>query len=152
MPRATDGTPHHSNSRARLHDELTKSGPSRAGEPAATSEAVGSTMAEAHPPDSSEDIHSVVEQHGPAHTIHSHHDHEAGTHHVSSFHGDHKPGHATGSGFTHHSTHHDVHSAHAHMGHALGMGSAEHEKSESPEYESAEREGAEEAANIPGMK
>jgi hypothetical protein len=149
MPRATDGSPHHSLSRARLHDEMTKSGPSRAGEPPATSEAAGSTMAEAHPPDSSENIQDVVAQHGPAHTIHTHHDHEGATHHVSSYHGDHKPGHSTGSGFSHHSHHNSAEEAHRHVGHALGIG---HEQSESPEFERGEHEGAEEAANIPGMK
>jgi hypothetical protein len=149
MPTAKDGSKHHSFGRAALHDEMTKTGPSRAGEPPATSEAAGSTMAEAHPPDSSENIHDVVARHGPAHTIHTHHDHEADHHHVTSYHGEHKPGHAAGDGFTHHSTHGSHHEAHKQHGHALGIG---HEASESPEFESGEREGAEEAANIPGMK
>jgi hypothetical protein len=99
--------------------------------------------------ESPEDIHDVVAEHGPAHTVHMESDHEAGVHQVHSFHGGHKPGHSEGDGFTHHSKHGSHHEAHKHAGHALGIESPEHEKKESPEFEAGEQEGAREG--IPGM-
>ena len=155
MPRAADGTPHHSFGRAALHDQMSKdskaTGTVDRGT-ADTGEHSEHTMSEAHPPDSKESIHDIVAKHGPAHTIHSHHDHEGGEHHVSSFHGDHKPGHAGADGFTHHSTHATHHEAHEHMGHALGIGAGEkedHEQYETPETEAAEMTRA--GGGIPGM-
>jgi len=154
MPTAADGTKHASFSRAKLHDELAKE-PKRAegAKPlgkAESGEEAEHTGAEAHPPDSKESIHDVVAEHGPAHTIHSHHDHEGGSHHVTSFHGEHHHGHAEGEGFTHHSTHGSHHEAHKHIGHALGIGEVEdHEQFETPETEEAETERA--GARIPGM-
>jgi len=155
-PRAADGTPHHSLSRAKFHDDMAKEkGAVKAGPESTESQHAGEHeggMHEAHPPDSKESIHDVVAEHGPAHTIHSHHDHEAGHHHVTSYHGEHHPGHTEGHGFTHHSSHHDVQSSHAHVGHALGMGGGEehdHEQYESPATESAEMSRA--GGGIPGM-
>jgi len=157
MPRAADGTPFHSHGQARLHDEMAKETTKKAGATDLGKHETGAeaehTMAEAHPPDSKESIHEVVAEHGPAHTIHSHHDHEGGEHHVSSFHGDHKPGHAGADGFTHHSTHATHHEAHEHMGHALGIGGAgeekDHEQYETPATE--ETEMARAGGGIPGL-
>lgn len=62
-------------------------------------------------PDHSE-IQQVAAEHGPAHTIHITHDHEAGQHHVHSLHP---------SGYEHHADHsHPMH-AHHHAMHAAGM-------------------------------
>ncbi len=90
--------------------------------------------------DSPEAIQDVVAQHGPASEMHSKHDHASGMHHVTTHHGD----------FKHHSTHGSQQEAHAHMGHALGVESAKHEKGESKEFEAGEHEGAKELS-IPGL-
>lgn len=156
MPQAKDGSKFHSFGRAALHDEMSKdskaTGTVDRGKAESGAEAEH-TMAEAHPPDSKESIHDIVAKHGPAHTIHSHHDHDGGEHHVTSFHGEHHHGHADGAGFTHHSTHATHHEAHEHMGHALGIGgkeeSQDHEQYETPETESAEMARA--GGGIPGM-
>lgn len=147
MPRDSQGNPVHSMSRGKLNDELHahNQGASKVVDP--KSRAAGkqpdpdAEMREESP----EDIHDIVNEHGPAHTIHMKSDHEAGVHQVTSFHGGHKPESSDGEGFTHHSKHSSHHEAHKHAGRALGM--AEHEKAESPEYEARE----EEKATIPGM-
>jgi hypothetical protein len=148
MPQSKDGQKFHSFGRAALHDSMSHRSSTAVGQPSLGGKPNVSAE-HTQGADSKEDIHQVVEEHGPAHTIHHHHDHEANMHHVVSYHGEHTPEKPEGHGFTHHSTHPSHVEAHQHMGHALGIG---HEESESPEYESAEREGAEEASNIPGMK
>jgi hypothetical protein len=155
MPIAKDGSKHHSFGRASLHDSMAadKAEPVKkmaGGSPGRAMAKDSQPNPDAElPEESPEDIHDVVAEHGPAVEIHSHHDHEAGMHHVTSHHGEHKHGHEDGAGFTHHSKHATHEDAHRHMGHALGV-SAEHEKSESPEFEAGEHEGAMEG--IPGLK
>lgn len=87
--------------------------------------------------------HGIVEEHGPATHTHIHGPDKSGdgTHHVHSFHED---------GHHHVSKGHDVQSAHAHSMMMHTGQDAEHEASETPEFEAGEQEGAQEAA-IPGM-
>jgi hypothetical protein len=85
MPRATDGTPFHSFSRAKHHDEA--QGEKKSAKPAMEKKPAGEEKPE-H--EGGEDIKSVVAQHGPAHEVHVHHDHEGKTSHVISHHGEHK--------------------------------------------------------------
>jgi|SRR5580765_6476819 len=87
MPKATDGSSHHSFSRARMHDE-------RKSEPAPAKEPKKPAMAEE---DSGGDIKEVVAKHGPARELHYHHDEATNRHHVHSKHGEaeHKSEHDT---------------------------------------------------------
>lgn len=147
MPRDGKGNPVHSFSRGKLNDEINASQPSH---PSVSPKSRPSGKqpdpdAEMHE-ESPEDVRDVVKEHGPAHTIHMEHDHEAGVHQVHSFHGEHEPGKEEGAGFTHHSKHASHHEAHKHAGMALGM-DAGHEDTESPSYEAKE----EKAMSIPGM-
>ena len=91
MPRAIDGTPHHSLSRARMHDE--RSAKPKA-EPAADKAPKKPAMSEE---DSGGDIKEVVAKHGPAKEMHYHHDEATNKHHVHSKHGEaeHKSEHDT---------------------------------------------------------
>jgi hypothetical protein len=142
--------PAHSFGRAKLQDEKHKSMQN------ASKVVNDKSRPSGHQPDpdaemreeSPEDIHDVVNEHGPAHTIHMKHDHENGVHQVTSFHGDHEPGKEGHDGFTHHSKHGSHHEAHKHAGHALGLGE-EHEAKETPEYESKEESAM--SGAIPGM-
>ena len=155
MPRDGQGNPVHSFGRGRLNDDMHKSRGMKGAMHAAPKEKPEGEEHEApeNPhagrEESPESIHEVVSEHGPAHTIHMHHDHEGGMHTVTSFHGEHHPDKEEGAGFTHHSKHPSHHAAHKHAGHALGIGSPEHEAKESPEFEAGEREGMGEG--IPGM-
>jgi hypothetical protein len=150
MPRDSQGMPAHSFGRAKRQDESHQRGLQHASKvvdpksrPAGHQPDPDAEMREESP----EDIHDVVAEHGPAVELHTKHDHEAGIHQVTSHHGEHRAGHEEGSGFTHHSKHSDVHAAHKHMGHALGLG--EGQEKETPEYESAEESAP--TAAIPGM-
>jgi hypothetical protein len=60
---------------------------------------------------SGQDIHDVVKEHGPANEVHIMHDHESGTHHVESKHGD----------KMHESDHDSVEEAHEHGKCAAGI-------------------------------
>jgi hypothetical protein len=90
-------------------------------------------------------IQDVVKQHGPAHEMHSTHDHEAGQHHVHSIHGEKH----------HHSDHDTADAAHHHMGQALGvMNAAQNEPQDHEQYETPDTEMAEQSrgsGGIPGM-
>lgn len=85
-------------------------------------------------------IEDVVAEHGPAQKIEIEHDHEAGVHKVHSHHGE----------KTHHSEHASMSEAHEHARKAADEAETEEEKTESPEFEAGEREGAKEY-KIPGM-
>jgi hypothetical protein len=151
MPRDGAGNPVHSFGRGKLNDDMRKDKTmqhqTRVVDP--------KSRPAGHQPDpdaemkdeSPEDIHDVVAEHGPAKHIHMQHDHEAGVHQVTSYHGEHEPGKEEGEGFTHHSKHGSHHEAHKHAGHALGM--SEGDEKESPEYESAEE--GKMSNPIPGM-
>jgi hypothetical protein len=145
---AKDGTRHHSASRASLHDELS----AKAGKPAPKVEpdAKDTRGAEHVAGDtdvSGMDIGDVVSEHGPAHHIVVHHDHENKVHTVTSHHG--KPAHM------HHSEHGSAEEAHDHARKAAGVEPAEtedgeplEEAMETPETEEAEQS---RAGAIPGM-
>lgn len=62
----------------------------------------------------------VVSKHGPATHLFTQHDHEEGSHHVHSVHGEKH----------HHSDHDSADAAHDQMGAALGMGGADEEAAE----------------------
>jgi hypothetical protein len=79
MPYAADGSPHHSLSRVRMHEE--KSAKPKAEESAPKKPPMAAE-------DSGEDIKSVVAQHGPAKEMHYHHDEATNKHHVHSKHGE----------------------------------------------------------------
>src|SRR5579859_2875377 len=104
MPRDSKGNPVASFGRGRLNDEIAASGKQPAVSP--------KSRAAGHQPDpdaemqdeSSEDIHDVVAEHGPAHQVHHHV--VDGTHHVSTHHG---------GSFVHHSKHASHAEAHTHM-------------------------------------
>jgi len=124
------------------HYDRTRPGASSAGGGAKASASKPSNpTSESHADDGPQ--HEVVSEHGPATHTHIHGPDKSGdgTHHVHSFHED---------GHHHVSKGHDVESAHEHSQHMMGGESAEHEASETPEFEAGEQEGAKEAA-IPGM-
>jgi hypothetical protein len=140
MPRDAQGNPAHSFGRARRQDESHQNALQHASKavdpksrPAGKQPDPDSTMQESSP----EDIHDVVNEHGPATEIHMKSDHEAGVHQVSSTHGS----------FTHHSKHGSVHEMHKHASKALGM--SEGDEKETPEFESAEE--SKPTHSIPGM-
>lgn len=135
------GKMHHSASRARLHDNMAADKAKPAMEKPAEK-----VEGEEHQGDD-RDIKDVVAEHGPAHEVHVHHDHEAKTSHVISHHGEHK-----------HEKHFDgeehVEEAHDHA-HAAAGGEPDEE---GDEEELAEEEGEampqmEEGSHnrIPGM-
>jgi hypothetical protein len=140
MPYDKNGNPAHSFGHARRQEE------SHANMQSASKVVNPKSRPEHHQPDpdaemkdeSPEDIHDVVDEHGPAHEVHVKSDHENG---------EADPGKEGHDGFVHHSKHGSVHEAHKHMAKALGM--SEHEKGESPEYESGEE--SKMTAAIPGM-
>jgi hypothetical protein len=138
------GNPHHSASRARLSDEM-HSGKKPAAVAPMKEKSAGAADGKGGEHDVSHmHIKDVVKQHGPAHEIHSTHDHEAGEHHVHSIHGE-----------KHHHSDHDTHEdAHHHMGLALGVNAANKEPQDHEEFETPETEANEEAragGSIPGM-
>lgn len=77
-----------------------------------------------------QDGSAVAAEHGPAHEVHIHHDHEGGAHHVHSMHPD---------GHGHHSDHGSAEEAHEHGKKLAGGGAEEHEEpaeeEAEPEYE-----------------
>jgi hypothetical protein len=138
---AKDGSRHHSAGRASLHDSMASKSaapPEKAAAPAV----MAPPGAEAGNHDvSSRDISDVVKEHGPAHSIVMHHDHENGVHTVTSHHGKH--------GHMHHSEHKSAAEAHDHArmaaGHDEGEETPEEEAAETPEEEAAENETPQEA-------
>jgi hypothetical protein len=83
---------------------------------------------------SEQPIGEVVAEHGPAHKIVIHHDHEGGKHRVHSHHG----------GKVHKSEHESADAAHMHAAHAAGLNAEEEPDGDEPI-------GAAEPAGIPGM-
>ena len=71
-----------------------------------------------------DEIKQMAAEHGPAHTVHIAHDHEAGRHDVHSMHPD---------GHEHRATHSSAMHAHHHAMHAAGLNPAE-EKDKEGEY------------------
>lgn len=150
---ATDGSRHHSASRARLHDELSK-GKGSAVTPM-KKPGVGEKDASEnvqHPVPSTIPIGDHVDEHGPAHTIHHQLDESTNMHHVSSFHGDATPEQKDHPG-AHHSQHKTHAAAHAHMGKAMGL---DHEAEDRPENEDDETPDSEQdmeagSHKIPGL-
>lgn len=146
---AKDGSHHHSASRARLHDELAAKKGS-AVTPIKKDSSDKGPGGMTHPAPTNTPIEEHVEEHGPAHTIHYHHDEDGdGMHHVSSYHGEAsmpphtgapggQDGHAEHPG-AHHSVHKTHHAAHHHIGVAMGLG---HEQSEETPDEGEEAQGA----------
>ena len=143
MPRAADGTPMHSFSRAKHHDEMMSEKKSK---PAMEKPAKEEDGEKPDKEASQENIHDVVKQHGPAHHVEIEHDEESGKHHVHSKHGD--------AEHEHHAVHDSAEEAHEHAGHAMGVNSEEED--ESPDEEMAEEmapamEEGEAHSRIPGM-
>ena len=64
-----------------------------------------------------QDADAIAQEHGPASEIHLQHEHEMGSHHVHSVHGD---------GHEHHSDHGSADKAHEHAKKLAGAGHAEH--------------------------
>jgi hypothetical protein len=135
---AADGTRHHSASRAALHDRMASNkGPSSGvKQMAGKAEGMGS-KGPGHMPGPAETptktpIEDHVSEHGPAHSMM--YQQSGGMHHVSSFHGDAKPG-EMDHPHAHHSVHKSEMAAHEHMGKSMGM---DHEEEERPEMEGDE--------------
>lgn len=140
MPRALDGTPHHSNTRARMHDQnvTTKAAP------AAAAKTMDAGMN--HPAATPTPIEEHVSQHGPATKMSYEHDKAANIHHVTSHHGE-------GEGNPHHSQHKTSKAAHEHMGKSLGVKEGQSEQdNETPDTEDeTDNEMAASGGGIPGM-
>jgi len=132
---AKDGTPFHSASRARLHDDMAMEKENASKPPAKMAGGDGASKDMSHM-----DIGEVVAKHGPATKVEVVHDHEAGAHHVTSHH----------RGAHHKSTHGSPKEAHEH-----GMIAAGHEPSEDEEtyggHQTPDDEGAEAGQSIPGL-
>jgi hypothetical protein len=86
-------------------------------------------------------IHEAVSKHGPATHMFSEHDHEAGTHHVHTVHGEKH----------HHSDHMSAGEAHQHMGQAMGEGGDQAEPFEGQETPDEEMAESQSGGGIPGM-
>lgn len=140
MPYAKDGTPHHSASRAKMHDER-NAGPATGSAKPPTKTHTPNIPKEKTAKASGENEGSIeehVKQHGPAHGLH-HFVHE-GAHHVVSHHGD---------GEVHVSKHGSAEEAHEHMGKAMGVGGESQEAEETPDNEESEYASA--GSGIPGL-
>jgi len=118
---ANDGTPHHSISRARMHEESHGSKP----KPEPDKKPTDGAQKES----SSESIQDVVANHGPAHEIHYTHDKASNKHKVHSKHGE--------EGHEHNSEHDTAEDAMDHMHKAAGQ------EEESPDEEMGEEAGEE---------
>jgi len=140
--RSADGTPFHSASRAKLHDEMSSSKkPEPAGEKEDKKPQLKDGKGTEHDV-SKMKIEEVVKQHGPAHEIHSMHDHAANQHIVHSIHGEKH----------HHSSHDTAGDAHAHMGKAIGAEmQSQDEKPEPEETPDTEVAMSQPQPAIPGM-
>jgi len=139
MPHAGDGTPHHSFSRAKMHDE--KMASSKKPAPRAVTEAPKPEGEKSEHEQSPEDIKAVVAEHGPAH--HMEYEEKEGKHHVHTKHG--------AENHEHHSVHDSKEEAMDHMHAATGT-----DEEESPDEEEAEEiapamEESEHSNRIPGM-
>ena len=147
---AKDGTPHHSLSRARMHDEMSGTQAAKKEAPPAVKKmaVLGVKAGAEHPEPTGIPIEDHVAEHGPAHEIHYHHDKETEKHHVTSHHGEGEDGH-------HHSVHDTHEAAHEHMAKAMDIGNAaerepqDHEEFETPDTEQAEMTRAK--GGIPGL-
>lgn len=103
---------------------------------------VGASGADEGQDVSSEDIHSVVAEHGPAHKVET--KKEGEKHTVTSHHGE------EGSSVKHHSEHDSPEAAHEQAGHAMGVGGDEPEESESAGMDSDS--GSEPSFSLPGLQ
>ena len=118
---SSDGKPHHSISRMKMHEE--KMGSSKPPAKTHVSEPKSKSLKDPGKGMGEEQgIEQVVKEHGPAHGMH-HSIQEDGQHHVVTHHAD---------GHVHHSSHGSFGEAHDHMGKA-GAESAEQEPTESPD-------------------
>ena len=132
-----DGTPHHSASRAKMHEERMGSAkpPAKVHAPSPKSKSLkdpGSMHGE-----EDQGIEAIVKEHGPAHGMH--HSIQEGSHHVVTHHAD---------GHVHHSEHGSFGEAHEHMGKA-GAENSEQEPTESPDDAEAMPMGG--GGGIPGL-
>lgn len=91
---------------------------------------------------SSQSIHEVVQEHGPAHKIVTHHDHESGVHKVHSHHGD---------GKVHKSEHGSAEEAHDHAAQAAGLGELDAGEKTGQPLSAAGSPGSAGDYGIPGM-
>ena len=135
-----DGTPHHSMSRAKMHDE--KMGSAKPPAKTHTPSPKSKSMKDLGKMDGEEDqgIEQIVKEHGPAHGMH--YSIQEGSHHVVTHHA---------HGHVHHSEHASFGEAHEHMGKAGGEG-AEQEPTESPdEAEEMPMGGGASGGGIPGL-
>lgn len=153
-PAKSDGSMHHSASRASLHDEMNanksskpageKSAPKGDGKPA---EKDGSTDV------SHMDIGEVVSKHGPAHQVTMHHDHSGKMSTVTTHHGE------KGKAHVHHaemSGEDHVKDAHEHAMTAAGHDGEEKGEGDEEAYGGeetpAEEQAEEVSSGIPGIK
>jgi hypothetical protein len=137
MPRAADGTPMASFSRAKHHDSMMAE---KKPAPKAVTEPPKMEGGKSEHEDSPEDIKAVVAEHGPAH--HMEYEEKEGKHHVHSKHG--------AENHEHHSVHDSKEEAMDHMKSATGA------EEESPDEEEGEEmapamEESEHSNRIPGM-
>ena len=139
---SSDGKPHHSMSRARMHES--KMGEAKP-KPAMDKGAEKPKEKMAGDENSAEDINEVVAEHGPAHHVEIHKDEATGKHHVHSKHGaeDHE----------HHSVHESAEEAMDHAGKAMGADGDEPEDEQIGEKEGEEFPQMEEGSrhHIPGL-
>lgn len=154
---AADGTRHHSAGRAAFHDRMAADSKNKSMAAAPNKTA---TMDKGDHPghvDGHEDakqdvshlpITEVVEEHGPAHHIAIHHDHEANVHHIESHHGDKENPHV------HHSEHESAEKAHHHAKMAAGLEHTPEEEHETPDDANralGDDESEENEKGIPGL-
>lgn len=147
MPRASDGTPHHSFGRAKMHDEKMSGGTATKSLPSSekkTAQPMEGGMN--HPTPTATPIEEHVSQHGPAHSMDYEHDKASNLHHITSQHGE-------GEGQPHHSQHKSKEAAHEHIGKAMGVQEDQSEKdNESPDQsDESDAEMATSGGGIPGM-
>lgn len=152
MPRDSQGNPHASFSRAKHYDGV-QADKKAAGAGAGKMEHTMSPKkgVEGDDEKTSTDIKQHVEEHGPAHEVHYHHDEQTDKHHVHSVHG-----HEADESGHHHSVHDTKEAAHEHIGHAMDVGADDEDKTVEDE-ENAEMASAgggdmgKTGSGIPGM-
>lgn len=136
MPYASDGTPHHSFSRAKNHEAGIKPKPAMEKKP------VEEKQPE-HEDAGGDSIENVVKTHGPAHHMEYHRDEATGKHHVKSKHGE----------TEHDSEHESPEEAHKHMSKAMGQDpEAEDEETGEIAGEVMPEMEEETAGHIPGLR
>ena len=147
-----------------MHDEMASNKGPSSGVKQMKPAAEGSDGQTHQPGPTETPIEDHVMEHGPAHTVHYHHDEDGdGMHHVSSYHGEAKPLDGMGGGEHpggaegkahpghHHSVHKSAEAAHEHAGKAMGMDHedmAENEGDETPDSMQDQEAGA---RKIPGL-